>query len=355
MRDHDAEKATGGRAHGLAPGVVYARERPADGVPVEVVPGILWLRLPLPFALDHVNLWLLDEGDGWALIDTGYGDAPSRARWEGLLAGPLAGRPLRRILVTHFHPDHAGLAGWLAERSGAELLMPRTEWLTARWLALDTSDGFVAANARHYRRAGVDAALLERLRARGNAYRDGVSLVPASYRRIAHGDELRLGGGTWQVIVGEGHAPEQATLWSPERRLLIAADQLLPRITPVVGVWSTLPDADPLGDFDASLARYAGLPDDALVLPSHDRPYLGLHARRAALARHHAERLERVLQLCREPASTFAIATALFRRPLDLHQTGFAVAETLAHLNRLLAQGRVTRETAGEVWLWRAA
>jgi glyoxylase-like metal-dependent hydrolase (beta-lactamase superfamily II) len=341
-------------AQGPAPGVTYARERPEDGVPIEVVPGILWLRLPLPFALDHINLWLLDDGDGWTLIDTGYGDAPTRERWAGLLDGPLAGRPIRRILVSHFHPDHAGLAGWLVPRTGAELLMPRTEWLTARWLALDTSDDFVAGNDRHYRRAGVDEALRRRLVARGNAYRRGVSLPPASYRRIAHGDGLRLGGSAWRVIVGEGHAPEQATLWSAERNLLIAADQLLPRITPVVGVWSTIPEADPLGDFEASLARYAELPADTLVLPSHDRPYLGLHARREALARHHAERLDRVVELCREPTTTAAVATALFRRPLDLHQIGFALAETLAHLNRLLALGRVSRESVGEVWLWRA-
>jgi glyoxylase-like metal-dependent hydrolase (beta-lactamase superfamily II) len=354
LREQAVGNVAAGRTGGLAPGVTYARAAPELGVPVEVVPGIHWLRLPLPFALDHVNLWLIGDERGWTLVDTGYGDAPTRERWEALLAGPLAARPITRILVTHFHPDHAGLAGWLAARTGADLLMPRTEWLTARWLALDESEDFVAANVAHYRRAGVEGDLLERLRGRGNAYRRGVSLVPGSYRRIAHGDLLSLGGTGWRVIVGEGHAPEQATLFSPERGLLIAADQLLPRITPVVGVWSTLPEADPLGDFDASLARYADLPEGTLVLPSHDRPYQGLHARRDSLARHHAERLQRVLEICREPRTTFAIAGALFRRPLDLHQTGFAIAETLAHLNRLLALGQVQRESAGEAWLWRA-
>jgi glyoxylase-like metal-dependent hydrolase (beta-lactamase superfamily II) len=354
LPEEDTTNATARGAGGLAPGVAYVRERPPDGVPVEAAPGIFWLRLPLPFALDHVNLWLIEDGPGWTLVDTGYGDAPTRERWDALLAGPLAARPITRILVTHFHPDHAGLAGWLAARTGAQLLMPRTEWLTARWLALDASDDFVAANVAHYRRAGVDGDLLERLRGRGNAYRRGVSLVPGSYRRIGHGDELAIGGSGWRVIVGEGHAPEQATLFCAERSLLIAADQLLPRITPVIGVWSTQPDADPLGEFDASLARYADLPEGTLVLPSHDRPYQGLHARRESLLRHHAERLERVRKLCREPASTFAIASALFRRPLDLHQTGFAIAETLAHLNRLLALGEVTRESAGEVGHWRA-
>jgi glyoxylase-like metal-dependent hydrolase (beta-lactamase superfamily II) len=327
---------------------------PANGVPVEVLPGILWLRLALPFALDHVNLWLIDDGDGWTAIDTGVADAPTKAIWSGLLDGGLGGRPLRRLLVTHFHPDHAGLAGWLVERTGAAMLMTRTEWLLARGLAIDDSQEFAAANEAYYRLAGLDEEIRAELLARGNAYRRRVSPPPGSFERVQAGDLLCLGGSRWQVIVGEGHAPEQITLWSAERNVLIAADQILPRISPVVGVWANEPAADPLGDFLGSLDRYSGLPEDALVLPSHGLPFHGLHARRLALRQHHDERLERVIDLCREPTTAAAVASGLFSRPLDLHQTGFALAEALAHLNRLAATGHVERRLEGGVWRWRA-
>lgn len=334
--------------------VVYTREQPANGVPVEVVPGVLWLRLALPFALDHVNLWLLDDGDGWTAIDTGVSDAPTRAIWSALLDGGIAGRPLRRLLVTHFHPDHAGLAGWLVERTGVPFLMSRTEWLSARWLAIDDTESFTAANAEYYRLNGLDQGMAAELLGRGNAYRRRVSVPPGSFTCIQAGDRLRLGGSDWQVIVGEGHAPEQVTLWSAERNLLIAADQILPRISPVVGVWASQPAADPLGDFLASLDRYAHLPGDAMVLPSHGLPFEGLHERRAALRHHHDERLAQVVELCREPITTAAVAARLFRRPLDLHQMGFALAETLAHLNRLERTGAIGRGIDSGAWSWQA-
>lgn len=308
------------------------------------------MRLPLPFALNHVNVWLLDDGAGWAIVDTGYGDEVTRAIWSRVLAG----RPVTRLIVTHFHPDHAGLAGWLAAATGAPLSMSRTEWLMTRWLAQDVSEQLLDAADAYYAAAGLGAGLREKLRARGNAYRRGVGLPPASFLRLQAGDEVAIGGESWRVIVGEGHAPEQVTLYSAERRLLIAADQLLPRITPVVGAWPTQPDADALGEFRHSLDRYDDLPDDTMVLPSHDRPYRGLHARRRQLALHHVERLDRVADLCRAPASTARVMTGLFPRALDLHQTGFALAETQAHLNRLRAEGRVARPLESGVWQWRA-
>ncbi len=195
----------------------------------------------------------------------------------------MAGRPVARLLVTHFHPDHMGLAGWLAEASGAPLLMSRTEWLMGRMLALDDTPAFVEAGARHDAAAGLDAEMVRLRRERGNLFRRSVVPPPASFERLVAGDELVAAGTHWRVIVGEGHAPEQVTLYSAERRILIAADQLLPRITPVVGVWAHAPDSDPLGDFLRSLDRYADLPEDCLVLPSHGRPYRGLHRRIAEL------------------------------------------------------------------------
>lgn len=341
----------------MAPGApaVQPETAPSSNVPTAIatVPdfdhpvlfeeGIFWLRLRLPFALNHVNIWLCDDGDGWTAIDTGYGDDATRAAWEAVLAGLLAGAPLRRVVVTHFHPDHFGQAGWLCGRIGAELAMTRTEWLAARAIAFDTTEASVRETERHYRRAALPEEVVERQRRRGNAYRRGVSEPPSRYTRLVGGQELRLAGSRWQVMIGEGHAPEQATLYCAERRLLIAADQILPRISPVIGVWSSEPAADPLADYLRSLEPYRGLPEDCRVLPSHGTPFVGLHARLEELVGHHEERLDRALAACAEPVSAHDVLRRLFRRELDPHQMGFALGETLAHLNYLVEHGVVER------------
>jgi glyoxylase-like metal-dependent hydrolase (beta-lactamase superfamily II) len=318
-------------------------QTPEFGQPIAVADGILWLRARLPLALNHVNLWLCDDGDGWTVIDTGYGDTATREVWRGVRTGLLAGRPVRRVLVTHFHPDHAGLAGWLCGETGAELLMSRTEWLTCRALALDTTAAFVDATDRAYRRAALPEAIVARQQARGNAYRTVVSQPPAVFSRLVAGQELIMAGSAWRVLIGEGHAPEQVTLYSAERNLLLAADQILPRISPVIGVWSSEPAADPLGDFLRSMSQYRSLPEDCTVLPSHGLPFLGLHERLEQLALHHEERLAHTLAACAAPTTAAAVLKSLFARQLDAHQTGFALAETLAHLNRLVELGSLRR------------
>jgi glyoxylase-like metal-dependent hydrolase (beta-lactamase superfamily II) len=322
-------------------------------VPVE--PGIHWLRVRLPFALDHVNLWLLEDSDGWTIIDTGVANDATRAVWEGVLGGFLGGRRVARVLITHFHPDHFGLATWLAERTGAPVLMSRTEWLTGRMLCLDDTAEALAAIDEHYRKSGMSEELRAAQRRRGSTFRRGVPSTPAVHLVLEAGQELTLAGSRWHIIIGEGHAPEQVTLFSPERRLLIAADQILPRISPVVGVWASSPDADPLGEFLRSLDRYRDLPDDTRVLPSHDAPFRNLHARLDGLVTHHGERLSLALEACREPATAAAVLGRLFTRArYDAHQTGFALAETLAHLNRLWRKGEVERWT-DEDGVWRYA
>jgi len=331
----------------------YPFATPTWDTAVPVADGILWVRTKLPFALDHINLWLLDGDDGWTLIDTGVGDAATQALWQSLLAGQLAGRPVRRLLVTHFHPDHVGQAGWLVEATGAEFLMSRTEWLMAKALAHDDSPGFADAGLRLDRLAGLEEGLIQERCRRGNLYRKGVRTPPPSFTRMRDGDRLRATGTGWRVIVGEGHAPEQVTLYCEERKLLIAADQVLPRISPIVGVWPQLPDADPLGEFIASLDHYAGLPEDTLVLPSHGLPFRGLRTRLASLRAHHDERLARTFELCAEPVTAATAMRGLFdRRPLTIQDIGFAQAETLAHLNRLVRAGAIARET-GPDGAWR--
>ena len=324
----------------------YAFDRPPEeGRTVEVAPGIHWLRLVLPFALDHVNVWLLRDGDGWTLVDAGLADARTREVWAGLLPG----RRVVRVLATHFHPDHMGLAGWLCAETGAGLWASRTEWLMGRMLSLDGGAALPAAAAAFYRRAGLEAAALEALGRRGNAYRTRVVEPPATYRRLVDGDELTIGGRRWRVVIGRGHAPEHASLFCPELNLLLAGDQVLPRISPNVSVWASEPEADPLADFLASLERFRHLPADCLVLPSHGRPFTGLLPRIDALARHHDERLARLLAFCAAGPRTIAEAMRhLFERELDAHQTTFAVGETLAHLNYLLGRGRLERRTDAE-------
>jgi glyoxylase-like metal-dependent hydrolase (beta-lactamase superfamily II) len=311
------------------------------GEPVEIAPGILWLRLPLPFALDHVNVWLLDDGDGWTLIDAGVRDDRTLALWQGLLGGALAGKPIRRIIATHFHPDHVGLCGWLAERLDAAFLTSRIEWLQARLLALDATDDYVIAGRRFDVEAGLAPELIEARYARGNRYRQSVSPPPAVYTRLAAGDTIRMAGSDWRVLIGEGHSPEMLTFWSEARNILIAADQILPRISPVVAVWPPVPAADPLAEFLSSLPQYLELPADTLVLPSHDAPYHGLHERVHALVRHHDERCDLTLRACVEPVTLVEIMPKLFRRRFDVHQLGFALGETMAHVNYLLARGRL--------------
>jgi glyoxylase-like metal-dependent hydrolase (beta-lactamase superfamily II) len=314
-----------------------------DDEPRELAPGLAGVRFALPFALDHVNVWLLEEVPGWTIIDTGIADERSRDRWRGLLRGALAGRPVARLLATHFHPDHLGLAGWLCAETGCELLASHTEWLTGRLLALDTSEEFVEAGRAFDRRAGLEEELVAARAARGNLYRLRVAEPPARFRRLRHGDRLRIAGGDWQVIVGQGHAPEMITLFSAGLNVLIAADQILPKISPVIGVWPAEPEANPLADFLASLERFRALPDDCLVLPSHGRPFRGLHVRIDQLIGHHAERLEATLAACARPVTVAEVMPHLFNRKLDTHQLQFALGESLAHLSYLLAEGRLRR------------
>jgi glyoxylase-like metal-dependent hydrolase (beta-lactamase superfamily II) len=311
--------------------------------PVEIAPGVFGVRFALPFALDHVNVWLLEDVPGWTVIDAGLADQPSRDRWQGLLGGALAGEPIGRLVATHFHPDHLGLAGWLCALTGAELWASHSEWLTGRWLAQDTSEGFVAAGREFDRRAGLAEDLVATRAARGNLYRRRVAEPPSRFRRLRHGDRLRIDRTEWRVIVGQGHAPEMICLYSAERNVLIAADQILPRISPNVGVWPAEPEANPLADFLSSLERFRELPEDCLVLPSHGRPFRGLHLRIEQLIGHHQERLEATLTACARPATAAEIMPLLFNRPLDTHQLQFALGESLAHLNYLVAEGRLRR------------
>lgn len=319
-----------------------------DGVPAlsetrEVAPGVWWLRMPLPFKLDHINLWLLEDGDGWTIVDTGIARDEVKDAWEHISAARFAGRPLKRVIVTHFHPDHAGLAGWLTARFSVRLWMPLAEWAFARMMSQDTSDATHEAARAFYRATGFDPAQMAAFETRRNRYAANVSPIPPVIRRVGEGEVIPIGGRGWRVIVGTGHSPEHACLYCEELCVLISGDQILPKISPNVSVWPHEPDANPLRLFLDSLRKFRGLAPDTLVLPSHNWPFTGLHSRLDGLAHHHDERLEATWQACARPASGVDVLRRLFSRELDAHQLLFAIGESLAHLHFLVGEGRLER------------
>ncbi|EPY02401.1 MBL fold metallo-hydrolase [Magnetospirillum fulvum] len=328
---------------------------PEPGRLTEVAPGISWLRMPLPFALDHINLWVLDDGaDAMVLVDCGVSDDLTRSLWRDLLDGPLAGRRATRLIATHFHPDHIGLAGWLAERLKVGLTATRTEWLFGRMLWLETDPDYAVNQGDFYRRLGLDPALCDDIERHGNTFRTRIDAVPPRFTAVGEGDVLTIGGQDWQAIVGGGHSPEHLCLYCAKAGVLISGDQVLPRISPIVGVWPQQPDEDPLAAFLDSLTRLRALPEETLVLPSHGLPFRGLHARIDVLAAHHAERLERTRDSVAVPATVAEVMKVLFTRPMDANQTVFAAGETMAHLAHLAHQGEIVRETGPNgVWTYR--
>lgn len=318
---------------------------PGPGELREVAPGVHWLRMPLPFRLDHINLWLLEDGESWTLVDSGFADDATRGLWARILSGPAAGRPIARLICTHFHPDHFGLAGWFQAAYGARLQMTQGEFLTGQFLGTCPDDRYAEGLSEHFRRHGLEAARAERLAAKGNAYAKRIGPLPQSYDRLRDGQDVTIGGRSWRIVVGEGHAPEHATLSCAELGVLIAGDQILPQITPNVSTQWYEPGANPLGLYLDSLERFRGLPDDTLVLPSHRLPFRGLQARLDSLAHHHDRRLDDAEQACRAGGAHSAadLLPVLFKIELDDHHLSFAMGEAIAHLDHLVGLGRLSR------------
>ena len=334
----------------------FGRSGPEVGELVEVAPGMCWARLPVPGSLKHINIWLLDDNDGVTVVDTGLDIAPCREAWEALLSGPLQGRPLTRILCTHFHPDHIGLAGWLAERFGLRLWMTREEWLFARMLTADIRDMPPPEAFTYWRAAGWDEQRIGAEAEKGwGRFASVVSPVPVAFVRLREGDVIPIGGRGWRVLVGNGHCPEHACLVDDEGGVMIAGDQVLPRITSNVSLSLSEPEADPLGDWLSSIAKLKGLPDTLLVLPSHGEPFTGLHARLASLDHGHRDRLDALHEHLSEPRRAVDCFGILFGRRIDGNVIGLATGEAMAHLRRLEVEGRATREIRDGVHWYRAA
>jgi len=308
--------------------------------------------MPLPFALDHINLWLLQDDLGgapaWTLVDCGIGDDVTRGLWERILAERVAGRPVKRLVVTHHHPDHAGLASWLIERTGAQMWTPQAEYFAAHAMRDGTSGFAFDRVVAMFERNGLAGERLELMQQRRSNYRSRVPAFPSEYRRLKEGDALRIGGRAWKIIMGYGHAPEHAALYCEELAVLISGDMVLPKISTNVSVWANEPEGNPLALFLDSLTRYAELPATTLVLPSHGLPFRGLRERIAQLKEHHRLRLDELHDACDTPKAAADVLETLFRRKLDTHQLFFAMGEAMAHLHLLEREGRLARSVGAD-------
>jgi glyoxylase-like metal-dependent hydrolase (beta-lactamase superfamily II) len=326
---------------------------PETGSVHEIAPGVLWARMALPFALSHINVWLLEDEFsapqgktlGWTIIDCGVANDATRLAWESIFADHLKGRPVVRVIATHCHPDHMGLADWLCSTWNAPLWMTAGEFGFARMMsaALPGVDGTSALP--HFKLHGLtDQSLLEQLQTRRNYYPSLVPRVPHAYCRLQEGQAVRIGKHEWQIITGFGHSPEHASLYCPALNILVSGDMVLPRISTNVSVFAVEPEANPVHLYLDSLEKFRALPEDLLVLPSHGKPFKGLHTRISQLSSHHAARLEEVRGACSTPQSAADIVPIMFRRELDAHQLTFALGEALAHLHYLWFAGIVRRE-----------
>jgi len=326
---------------------------PGTGEAVEVAPGVMWLRMPLGGALQFINVWAIADGEGWCVVDTGMQTRDTSQAWRAAFKDALGGKPVTRVIVTHLHPDHIGLAGWMTRKFQCRLWMTRLEYLQCRMLVADTGREAPEDGMRFYKAAGWDEDALENYRARFGGFGKAIYQLPDSYRRLNDGDEFDIGGHTWRIVTGNGHSPDHACLYCPELKLLISGDQVLPRISSNVSVFPTEPDADPLTDWMTSCAKVkAAVPDEVLVLPAHNDPFHGLHARLDHLIAGHERSLGRLEKSLAEPRRAVDVFGALFARPIGPELVGMATGESLAHLNCLIERGKAVAEADADGVIW---
>jgi glyoxylase-like metal-dependent hydrolase (beta-lactamase superfamily II) len=321
-------------------------EVPAQGTTVEILPGLHWLRMPLPMALDHINLYLIEDDGGWWIVDTGMSVGPTRELWEQIFAAALDDKPIKAVICTHMHPDHIGMAGWLCDKWRVPLYMTRGEYLSGRVFSAMSKEDFSWTSVQHYQRSGFNEEQIEQAKLHFGSFGSVITPMPGAFRRLCDGDSLCIKGKRWRVVVGSGHSPEHACLFSESLNVLISGDQVIPRITSNVSVSGNEPEANPLKEWLASHERFlATLPADALVLPAHNTPFYGLHKRLRALIQHHEEHLLALERACAESSATaFDLLPVLFKRKLDPNHLGLALGECVAHLNYLYQRGQVSRE-----------
>jgi glyoxylase-like metal-dependent hydrolase (beta-lactamase superfamily II) len=320
--------------------------RPDAGETMQVADGMWWLRMPLPFSLGHINLWLLEAEDGWAVVDTGIYTDMSKDVWRQAIAGIMSDKPVNHVVVTHLHPDHVGCAGWLTDEYGIDLWMTRDEYLLCRVLVADTGRAAPDEGVSFYHAAGFPPDALHNYQKMFGMFGKYVAELPESYKRLKRGDRLEFAGNTWEVLVGRGHSPEHACFYDETRNLFVSGDQLLPTISSNVSVYPTEPKANPLRDWIDSLrALKERLPEDVLVFPAHGKPFRGAHERLDELVQEHLDGLDALLELCKEPKRALDTFPALFKSKISDSNLIMAAGEAVAHLNYLIDEGEIDCET----------
>jgi glyoxylase-like metal-dependent hydrolase (beta-lactamase superfamily II) len=322
---------------------------PEKGQWLEVAKGVYWLQMLLPMALDHINLYVLEDDAGWWIIDTGINLGDTRERWELLLAGPMAGKPVVGVICTHMHPDHIGQAGWLCEHLRVPLYMSFREYYAARTFTSIRGGSLTWTTEEYYRRAGVERDYLQQMATRFKGFGSVVEPLPTAYRCLAEGQVLNIGGRAWRVMTGAGHSPEHVSLYCAEDKLMLSGDQIIPRITSNVSVMPLEPEANPLAEWFDALRRFrADLDPDTLVMPAHNAPFYGVHARLDYLIAHHEGHLEAIEKACIEPKKAIELFSIMFAREVAMDQLSLALGEAIAHLHYLCAEGRMQRELDDE-------
>ena len=328
-------------------------DKPEIGHTFEIANGVHWLRMPLPFALQHINLWLLADGDGWIVVDSGLGDAASKTIWENTFSSVMGDAPINHVVITHMHPDHVGCAGWLTERFDVDLWMTREEYALCRLLTADTGRPAPDAGINFYKSAGYSPEALERYRKVFGFFGKFITPLPKSYRRLHDGQKGPVGDHEWEVVVGRGHSPEHACFYNEESNLLVSGDQVLPVISSNVSVYPIEPEANPLLDWIESLRTIRDrIPEDVLVLPAHGKPFRGAHERIDTLIADHMTQLDTLFEYCAEPRRAVDVFPALYRTKITSDNLMFATGEAIAHLHFLLDEDRITAERDADEIIW---
>lgn len=318
---------------------------PEKGEWITVAPGVYWLQMALPMALDHINLYVLEDEQGWYIVDTGMKWGDTQERWRLLFDGPMAGKPLLGVICTHMHPDHIGQAGWLCREFRVPLYMSFGEYVSSRMFSTMGEGDLEWTTALYFQRSGIPLDAIEKMRAKFKGFGNIVEPMPKAYQRLRDGQVMNIGGRRWQVMTGSGHSPEHVSLFSAEDKLLLSGDQIIPRITSNVSVMPAEPDANPLADWFAALTRFReALPADTLVMPAHNAPFYGVHYRLEYLVDHHKGHLAAVEKACETPKTAVELFSVLFAREIEMNQLTLALGESVAHLHYLYYQGRLKRE-----------
>jgi glyoxylase-like metal-dependent hydrolase (beta-lactamase superfamily II) len=333
------------------------KEPPEYGRCLEAAPGVFWLRMPLPMSLNHINLYLLEGNEGWTIVDTGIRGEETRDLWFEIFESSLRGKPVTQIICTHMHPDHTGQAGFLSAHWRAPLLMSYSEYYQARVMGTMMSSGDNWQMSEYFQRSGIAQDFLDKMReVRSSFTPEPEDLpIPGSFVRLTDGDELQIGGNTWQVIVGTGHSPEHVCLYSRKLRVLISGDQILPVITSNVSVMPTEPMGNPLVGWLDSHEKFKTLiPSDTLVLPAHNEPFYGAHERLQQLIDHHEDRMLIIEENCVEPTLATDLLPFLFKRELEDHSLFMGLGECVAHLHCLMSRRRIERILKNDRYYYRS-